>query len=171
MTRGGSRSLNSLYSGGNLECSISIGKGEKGDAFTFEDFTPEQLELLRGHKGERGEPFVYEDFTPEQLEQLKGAKGDKGDMGEKVEFNKSETHIQYKYTSDSNWIDLVPLNDLKTEETVINSLLEQIQILTERVIALEENVPKPPEIGDIPTFMGIVTPFKNIKDITQDLLN
>lgn len=43
-------------------------KGEKGDAFTFDDFTEEQLELL---KGEKGEPFEYEDFTPEQIDALK----------------------------------------------------------------------------------------------------
>ena len=42
-------------------------KGEKGDAFTYEDFTPEQLEKLKGNKGE---PFTYEDFTEEQLRHL-----------------------------------------------------------------------------------------------------
>ena len=43
-------------------------KGDKGDAFTYEDFTEEQLELL---KGKQGEPFKYEDFTQEQIEALK----------------------------------------------------------------------------------------------------
>lgn len=52
--------------------------GEKGDAFTYEDFTPEQLE---GLKGPKGDPFVYEDFTPEQLAALKGPKGDTGATG------------------------------------------------------------------------------------------
>lgn len=33
-------------------------------------------------KGDKGDPFTYEDFTPEQLEALKGPKGDKGDRGE-----------------------------------------------------------------------------------------
>ena len=51
-------------------------KGDKGDPFTYEDFTPEQLEALKGSKGD---PFTYSDFTPEQLEALKGPKGDKGD--------------------------------------------------------------------------------------------
>ena len=32
-------------------------------------------------KGEKGDPFTYADFTSEQLEALKGAKGDKGDTG------------------------------------------------------------------------------------------
>ena len=47
-------------------------KGDKGDAFTYADFTPEQLAAL---KGEKGDAFVYEDFTPEQLEALRGPAG------------------------------------------------------------------------------------------------
>lgn len=33
---------------------------------------------LQGPQGPKGEPFRYEDFTPEQLESLKGPKGDDG---------------------------------------------------------------------------------------------
>lgn len=43
-------------------------KGDKGDAFTYGDFTPEQLAKL---KGDKGDPFVYEDFTSEQIADLK----------------------------------------------------------------------------------------------------
>ena len=32
-------------------------------------------------KGEKGDPFTYDDFTPEQLASLKGEKGDNGDTG------------------------------------------------------------------------------------------
>jgi hypothetical protein len=52
--------------------------GPKGDPFAYEDFTPEQLEALRGKPGDpgpKGDPFTYEDFTPEQLESLKGDSG------------------------------------------------------------------------------------------------
>ena len=35
----------------------------------------------RGAQGPKGEPFRYEDFTPEQLEALKGPKGDNGEDG------------------------------------------------------------------------------------------
>ena len=42
-------------------------KGETGDAFTYEDFTPEQLAGLKGDKGDTG---------------ASGAKGDKGDTGD-----------------------------------------------------------------------------------------
>lgn len=33
---------------------------------------------LKGDKGDKGDSFKYEDFTPEQLETLKGSKGDDG---------------------------------------------------------------------------------------------
>ena len=33
-------------------------------------------------KGDKGDPFTYDDFTPEQLAGLKGEKGDKGDKGD-----------------------------------------------------------------------------------------
>ena len=48
-------------------------KGEKGDTFTFEDLTAEQVAEL---KGEKGDAFTYDDFTEEQLAALKGEKGD-----------------------------------------------------------------------------------------------
>ncbi len=53
---------------------VSAKKGDKGNPFVYEDFTPEQLQELH---------FRFEDFTPEQLQSLKvkGDKGDKGDTG------------------------------------------------------------------------------------------
>ena len=53
-------------------------KGAKGDPFRYEDFTPAQLASL---KGEKGDAFTYSDFTPEQLAALKGDKGDPGKDG------------------------------------------------------------------------------------------
>ncbi len=44
----------------------SIPKGDKGDT---------------GPQGPKGDAFTFEDFTPEQLASLKGPKGDKGDTG------------------------------------------------------------------------------------------
>lgn len=52
----------------------------KGDPFLYEDFTPEQLEALRGPKGEPG-PLTFADFTPEQIEIIRGPQGVKGDTG------------------------------------------------------------------------------------------
>lgn len=37
--------------------------------------------VIPGAQGPKGDPFRYEDFTPEQLEALKGPKGDKGEDG------------------------------------------------------------------------------------------
>ena len=59
-------------------------KGEKGDPFTYADFTPEQLNALKGPKGDKGEPFKYSDFTAEQLQALRGPKGDPGSGGGQV---------------------------------------------------------------------------------------
>ena len=77
--------------------------GKDGKSFTYDMFTPEQIEKLKGPKGEpgtpgqrgadgergpqgvpgqpgqKGEPFKYSDFTQEQLNALKGPKGDKGE--------------------------------------------------------------------------------------------
>lgn len=55
--------------------------GPQGEAFTYADFTEEQLEALTGPKGDKGDAFTYEDFTPEQLAGLKGEKGDTGAQG------------------------------------------------------------------------------------------
>ena len=57
-------------------------QGERGEPFTYEDFTPQQLALLKGpkgDKGDRGEAFTYEDFTEEQLALLKGEDGEDGE--------------------------------------------------------------------------------------------
>ena len=68
--------------------------GPKGDAFTYDDFTPEQLAALKGPQGEqgiqgpvgpagpKGDAFTYDDFTEDQLAALKGPKGDKGEQGD-----------------------------------------------------------------------------------------
>lgn len=77
--------------------------GKDGKSFTYDMFTQEQLENLKGPKGEpgtpgqrgadgergpqgvpgppgpKGEPFKYSDFTQDQLNALKGTKGDKGE--------------------------------------------------------------------------------------------
>lgn len=54
-------------------------KGDKGDPFLYEDFTPDQLQALKGEKGDKGESLTFEDLTPDQVALLKGEKGDKGD--------------------------------------------------------------------------------------------
>lgn len=70
--------------------------GEKGDPFTYADFTMQQLEALKGDQGPQGEPFKYSDFTPEQLELLKGPKGDEGIQGD--EGPQGEKGEPFKYS-------------------------------------------------------------------------
>lgn len=36
---------------------------------------------LKGQKGDKGEPFTYDDFTPEQLAALVGPQGVQGEVG------------------------------------------------------------------------------------------
>ena len=58
-------------------------KGDTGDAFTYEDFTPEQLANLKGETGDTGPAGPKGDT---------GEKGDKGDTGAKGDTgNKGET--------------------------------------------------------------------------------
>nr|DAD63322.1 MAG TPA: nucleoid-associated protein [Caudoviricetes sp.] len=67
-------------------------KGLQGEPFKYSDFTPEQLNALKGPKGDtgengeqgpKGEPFKYTDFTEEQLAALKGERGEKGETGKR----------------------------------------------------------------------------------------
>lgn len=47
-----------------------------------------------------------------------GATGANGDDGRQVEFQKSATHIQWRYVGDATWIDLVPLSELLESITI-----------------------------------------------------
>ena len=62
------------------KASLKGEQGEKGEPFKYSDFTPEQLEALRGPKGADG-TMTFSDLTEEQKASLKGEKGDKGDQG------------------------------------------------------------------------------------------
>ena len=87
-------------------------KGEQGKAFTYDDFTSEQLEKLKGPKGDtgdigpKGDAFKYEDFTEEQLKALTGPQGPeglqgppglKGDTGERGEKGEVGTKWYFGY--------------------------------------------------------------------------
>ena len=50
--------------------------GEKGAAFTYDDFTPAQLDSLKGEKGDKG------DKGDQGVRGLQGVQGEKGDKGE-----------------------------------------------------------------------------------------
>lgn len=90
-------------------------KGEKGDAFTYDDFTPEQLEALKGAKGDKGEQGLEGPQGPAGEQGPigpQGLQGEKGQDGREIELQKSSTHIQWKYTTENTWKDLVALADI-----------------------------------------------------------
>lgn len=64
------------YTKTSLEGSGAL-KGEKGDAFTYEDFTPEQLSALQGEDGKSAYQIALESgYIGSQDEWLKSLKGD-----------------------------------------------------------------------------------------------
>ena len=63
---------------------ITSGKLNKlEDGITGVNQKVENITLTPGPKGDKGDPFTYEDFTAEQLASLKGEKGDRGEQGPK----------------------------------------------------------------------------------------
>lgn len=60
-------------------------QGPKGEAFRYEDFTPEQLEALKGPKGDKGEQGLKGEKGDVGPQGPKGEKGDTGAKGEKGE--------------------------------------------------------------------------------------
>lgn len=103
--------------------------GSKGKAFTYEDFTADQLEALKGAKGdpgEKGDPFRYEDFTPEQLAALKGEKGDPGAKGEDGDKGDTPTVPNTVHFLKENFIYLKDDN----LDTVLLTVLKEINSST-----------------------------------------
>ena len=121
---------------GTYEFDVMDGnKGDKGDAFTYSDFTAEQLAAL---KGEKGDAFTYSDFTAEQLAALKGEKGDTGSglrilgyyetltalessvtnpsVGDAYGIGTSEPYNIYIYTSINGWVNNGALQGAKGED-------------------------------------------------------
>ena len=89
---------------GELSQGVEYYKGErgpKGDAFTYEDFTQEQLNALKGPagepgaKGDKGDAFTYADFTQEQLEALRGPQGQAGKDGSNGKDGKDFTYDDF----------------------------------------------------------------------------
>lgn len=57
-------------------------KGDKGDAFVYENFTEEQLEKLRGPQGIQGEQGPRGEIGPQGERGVQGEAGSKGERGE-----------------------------------------------------------------------------------------
>lgn len=76
--------------------------GEKGDPFTYADFTMQQLEALKGDPFTFNDftttqlddlKFKYSDFTPEQLALLKGAQGEQGEPFKYSDFTPEQLEL------------------------------------------------------------------------------
>ena len=65
---------------GKSAYAIAVAHGYKGTESEWLD-SLKGLQGPQGEPGPKGAPFQYEDFTPEQLQVLKGPKGDKGEDG------------------------------------------------------------------------------------------
>lgn len=88
------------------------------------------LSKSKGFKGDKGDAFKYEDFTPEQLNGLKGPQGDKGEIGctPKITFRYDPDTGDLYYDSDGILLDkeYVESNDIATKEFVKTTLLELV---------------------------------------------
>ena len=132
----GGHHLKMIDVNGTYEFDVMDGnKGDKGDAFTYSDFTAEQLAAL---KGEKGDAFTYSDFTAEQLAALKGEKGDTGSglrilgyyetltslessvtnpsVGDAYGIGSSEPYNIYIYTDINGWVNNGALQGAKGED-------------------------------------------------------
>ncbi|MBQ5851659.1 MAG: hypothetical protein IIW54_12745, partial [Lachnospiraceae bacterium] len=86
------------------------------------------ISKTKGFKGDKGEAFKYEDFTPEQLERLKGERGEQGIKGDtpSVVFRYDASTGNLYYSSDSILVDVEYVNseNLATKEYVTEKILE-----------------------------------------------
>lgn len=79
-------------------------KGDTGKAFTYSDFTADQLAALKGEKGDKGDTGAT---GPQGIQGEPGAKGDtgsqgpKGDKGDKGDTGTSGTSVTVKSVSES----------------------------------------------------------------------
>lgn len=95
-------------------------------------FIAEHKDELKGDRGEKGDPFTYSDFTPEQLASLKGEKGDRGERGEKgdsyiiteADYEAIGTIVEQQYTPE--------LSQLKEDLEDVDSRLSESIIEIQR---------------------------------------
>ena len=92
------------------------------------------LSKSKGFKGDKGDAFKYEDFTPEQLNGLKGPQGDKGEIGytPKITFRYDPDTGDLYYDSDGILLDkeYVDSYNLATKDFVTNLVQEMVNKAT-----------------------------------------
>ena len=123
---------------------FDILNGEKGDAFTYDDFTPEQLAAL---KGEKGDKLTFSDLTEEERASLRGPKGDTGSglkvlgyydsvsslsaavlspsVGDAYGVGSAAPYDIYIYDSTNGWVNNGPLQGAKGDDYVLTDADKQ----------------------------------------------
>lgn len=159
----------------------------QGDPFRYEDFTPEQLEALRGPQGlvgpqgpqgppGTGRPLTFDDLTPNQKEELRGEKGEKGDP-----FMIREVYHSYEEMDQNRFTDGVPVGgfviidgDLEDPYTGQVFRKDPGNVYTYQVdLSGARGIQGPPGPKGEPGEKGaiIYSFYDNIEDMNSDLLN
>ena len=147
-----SHSYNDLTNKPNIPVNISqltndtdfINKQYVDDKFS-------NVQSIKGDKGEKGDPFTYDDFTLEQLLSLKGEKGDRGEQGiqgndgtfnPNTSFSNLETNnktiigaINEVFTNASNGKELIAT--AITGKGVASSIEDSFNVLANKIKQIE----------------------------------
>ena len=86
---------------------------------TYVDNAIAAIELTPGPKGEKGDAFTYDDFTPEQLATLKGADGKDGQNGQNGADGKSAFEIAKEngfVGTEAEWLESLKGEGLSAED-------------------------------------------------------
>ena len=105
----------------------------KGDPFTYEDFTPEQLEALKV----KGDPFTFDDFTPEQIQVLQApAREAAEELPQLIEEEVTRVIAETPAKTNPGVIDLQPGEYLMDKIIAINALPEEEKPTAENPITI-----------------------------------
>lgn len=94
--------------------------GIKGDPFTYEDFTEEQLAALKGEKGERGEKGLKGDKGDTGVQGEKGEKGDPGDTAN-IDEHTADTVAHVTAEERAAWNDIASVIGGENESVRLES--------------------------------------------------
>ena len=90
-------------------------------------FSGSEEEWLDSLKGNKGDPFTYDDFSPEQLEAMKGPKGDTGEKGPQGDKGDSAYEIAVKLGyrgTEQEWIAYLEKAQTDAIDAALKSALE-----------------------------------------------
>lgn len=158
-------------------------KGADGKAFTYQDFTEEQLQALKGPQGERGLQGETGPAGPKGDTGATGAQGPKGDTGATgAQGPKGETGAtgpqgpkgdsgDTNYPSDLRQEVVNAIGGFNVGDSLTGMSLSQIieKLLCKDVNESDDEVTVEPK--DLPNFVGFITPWKSGANITYDDLN